>query len=48
MVPWDKHREVAGVPGLSIHRTAGNAYEHVTLNQRQFAGVCATCACGGR
>jgi peptide/nickel transport system substrate-binding protein len=41
-VPWDKHRELANVPGLSIHRTVGNAYEHVTLNQRQveaFADV---------
>ena len=36
-VPWDKYRELAVVPGLSIHRTAGNAYEHVTLNQRQFS-----------
>jgi peptide/nickel transport system substrate-binding protein len=36
-VPWDKHRELAAVPGLTIHRTTGNAYEHVTLNQRQFA-----------
>lgn len=35
-VPWDKHREVAGASGLVIHRTVGNAYEHVTLNERQF------------
>jgi peptide/nickel transport system substrate-binding protein len=35
-VPWDKHREIEGVPELTIHRTPGNAYEHVTLNQRQF------------
>jgi peptide/nickel transport system substrate-binding protein len=35
-VPWDKYREVAGVPGLTVHRTPGNAYEHVTLNQRRF------------
>jgi len=34
LVPWDKHREVAGIPGLSIHRMMGNSYEHVTLNER--------------
>ncbi|MCA1584559.1 MAG: ABC transporter substrate-binding protein [Acidobacteria bacterium] len=36
MMPWDKYREVAGIDGVTVHRTAGNAYEHVTLNQRQF------------
>jgi peptide/nickel transport system substrate-binding protein len=35
-VPWDKYREIADVPGLVVRRTPGNAYEHVTLNQRQF------------
>jgi len=35
-VPWDKHREIADVPGLVVRRTPGNAYEHVTLNERQF------------
>jgi peptide/nickel transport system substrate-binding protein len=35
-VPWDKHREIATVPGLTIHRTPGNAYEHVTLNEKHF------------
>jgi len=34
MMPWDKHREVEGLPGLVVRRTPGNAYEHVTLNQR--------------
>jgi peptide/nickel transport system substrate-binding protein len=34
LVPWDKYREVAGIPGLSIHRVPGNSYEHVTLNER--------------
>jgi peptide/nickel transport system substrate-binding protein len=34
MFPWDKHREVEAIPGVSVHRTPGNAYEHVTLNQR--------------
>lgn len=33
MMPWDKNREVEGVPGVVVHRTPGNAYEHVTLNQ---------------
>ena len=34
MFPWDKHREVEAVAGVQVHRTPGNAYEHVTLNQR--------------
>jgi len=37
MFPWDKHREVAAIPGVTVHRTPGNAYEHVTLNQRRVA-----------
>lgn len=37
LLPWDKYREVSGVPGLSIHRMMGNSYEHVTLNQRAVA-----------
>lgn len=36
MFPWDKHREVAAIPGVTVHRTDGNGYEHVTLNQRAF------------
>ncbi|MBV6522314.1 MAG: Oligopeptide-binding protein AppA [Gemmatimonadaceae bacterium] len=35
LVPWDKYRELKDVPGLSIHSTMGNSYEHVTLNERQ-------------
>jgi peptide/nickel transport system substrate-binding protein len=35
-VPWDKYREVASIPGVTVRRTPGNAYEHVTLNERQF------------
>lgn len=37
MFPWDKHREVSAIPGITVHRTLGNAYEHVTLNQRRVA-----------
>jgi peptide/nickel transport system substrate-binding protein len=37
LVPWDKAREVAGVPGISLHKLVGNSYEHVTLNQRSVA-----------
>jgi peptide/nickel transport system substrate-binding protein len=33
MFPWDKYREVAAIAGTTVHRTAGNAYEHVTLNE---------------
>ena len=35
MFPWDKHREVEAIAGTTVHRTPGNAYEHVTLNQRR-------------
>ena len=37
MFPWDKHREVAALPNVDVRRTPGNAYEHVTLNQRRVA-----------
>lgn len=36
MMPWDKYREASAIAGVTVHRTPGNAYEHVTLNQRQF------------
>src|SRR5204863_1035799 len=36
LVPWDKYREAAGAAGVVVHKTPGNAYEHVTLNERQF------------
>jgi peptide/nickel transport system substrate-binding protein len=36
MFPWDKHREVAAIPGVRVQRTDGNGYEHVTMNQRAF------------
>jgi peptide/nickel transport system substrate-binding protein len=36
MFPWDKYREVAAIPGVTVHRIDGNGYEHVTLNQRAF------------
>jgi peptide/nickel transport system substrate-binding protein len=35
-VPWDKYREIKDLPSLVVHRTPGNAYEHVTLNERRF------------
>ena len=35
-VPWDKYREIAGLKSIVVHQTRGNAYEHVTLNERQF------------
>jgi peptide/nickel transport system substrate-binding protein len=42
LVPWDKYREVSAVPGTVVRKMTGNAYEHVTLNQRRvpaFADV---------
>ena len=37
LVPWDKYRQVSALPAVTVHRTDGNAYEHVTLNQKRFA-----------
>ncbi len=42
LVPHDKYREISGLGSLVVHRTPGNAYEHVTLNERRvppFADV---------
>jgi peptide/nickel transport system substrate-binding protein len=36
LVPWDKLREISGMTSIIVHKTPGNAYEHVTLNERQF------------
>jgi peptide/nickel transport system substrate-binding protein len=36
LVPWDKYREILNVPSIVVRKTPGNAYEHVTLNERQF------------
>ena len=36
LVPWDKVRELRGVPTLRLNQTVGNGYEHVSLNQRHF------------
>jgi peptide/nickel transport system substrate-binding protein len=36
LAPWDKYREMTAVPSIVVAKTRGNAYEHVTLNERQF------------
>jgi peptide/nickel transport system substrate-binding protein len=36
LAPWDKYREMTGIPSIVVTKTRGNAYEHVTLNERQF------------
>lgn len=36
-LPWDLHRDVERVPGVTVRRTLGNGYEHVSLNQRRVA-----------
>ena len=36
LVPWDKVRELRGLPHVALHRMVGNSYEHITLNQRRF------------
>jgi peptide/nickel transport system substrate-binding protein len=35
LIPWDKHRQLRGVPSIAVHRMMGNSYEHITLNQRR-------------
>jgi peptide/nickel transport system substrate-binding protein len=37
LVPWDKYREIAGIAGIQMQKTPGNAYELVTLNEHHFA-----------
>ena len=36
LVPWDKVRELRGVPSLRLNQVVGNGYEHVSLNERHF------------
>jgi peptide/nickel transport system substrate-binding protein len=36
LVPLDKYRDIVNLPSVVVHRTPGNAYEHVTLNERHF------------
>jgi peptide/nickel transport system substrate-binding protein len=35
LVPWDKHREINARRGITLHRSMGNSYEHVTLNEHR-------------
>lgn len=36
LLPWDAYEQARTAPGVVVHRTPGNAYEHVTLNERHF------------
>ena len=36
LVPWDKVRELKGIPSLRLNQVLGNGYEHITLNERHF------------
>jgi peptide/nickel transport system substrate-binding protein len=36
LVPWDKVRELKGLPSIRLNQVLGNGYEHVTLNERHF------------
>src|SRR5438876_2527533 len=36
LIPWDKYREITDLKSLVVTKTSGNAYEHVTLNEKQF------------
>jgi peptide/nickel transport system substrate-binding protein len=37
LVPWDKVRELKGLPAIRLNRVLGNGYEHITLNENKFA-----------
>jgi peptide/nickel transport system substrate-binding protein len=37
LVPWDKVRELKGLPSIRLNRVLGNGYEHITLNESKFA-----------
>jgi peptide/nickel transport system substrate-binding protein len=36
LVPWDKVRELRGLPNVKLNTVVGNGYEHVSLNQKHF------------
>jgi peptide/nickel transport system substrate-binding protein len=36
LVPWDKVRELRGLPNVRLNTVVGNGYEHVSLNQKHF------------
>jgi peptide/nickel transport system substrate-binding protein len=36
LAPWDKYREMTAITSVVVAKTPGNAYEHVTLNERRF------------
>ena len=36
LVPWDKVRELRGLPAVRLNTVVGNGYEHVSLNQQHF------------
>jgi peptide/nickel transport system substrate-binding protein len=35
LVPWDKVRELDGLPNVRLNQVLGNGYEHITLNERR-------------
>ena len=37
LVPWDKVRELRGLPAIRLNTVVGNGYEHLSLNQKHFA-----------
>lgn len=36
LIPWDKVRELQGLPGIRLNKVLGEGYEHVTLNEEHF------------
>ena len=37
LVPWDKVRDLQSISTIRLNHILGNGYEHVTMNQKQFA-----------
>jgi peptide/nickel transport system substrate-binding protein len=36
LIPWDKVRELQGLPDIRLNKVLGEGYEHVTLNEEHF------------
>ncbi len=36
LIPWDKVRELQGIPSIRLNKVLGEGYEHVTFNEEHF------------
>ena len=48
LVPWDKHRELAGFPSIVVHRTPGQRLRARDAERAAVPGRSRTCASGAR